>query len=328
MTYKVWLSPTGSDASDGSQAAPVLTLARAQAILRAVAPDDDVEVRIAQGTYVAGQTTWDFYVPGHFVTFMPADYEVGEDVTGIAGRPVFRSNGSLGYWFVAKLPDNYSGSDLDARLRFYYLQVERYGKGGLMFYGRTAVVDGRRVPTTGVNGNTVWGMKFQEIGSAWGPEQGYGALSLNNSSGNYINANHFRYIENADPFESYIHGVYALHGSSNNTIRKNSFYRNSGDPVRIRNQSHDNDIHENTLTLTGIQAYSEWFCDQECVDENPGSVRECASQGNVFHHNTRVSAYNGGYLKLWALFPPDQNNAGPPGCPALTKPRLVTYGNT
>jgi hypothetical protein len=325
----VWLSVTGSDSNDGTQSAPVLTLARVQDILRATAPTTDVEIRIGQGTYVAGQLTWDFYIPGHTITFMPHDYEIGENVTGIAGRPVFRSDTTPGYWLVAKIPPSHtSTADLTGGLRFYYLTVERYGQGGLMLYGRTSIVSGIRTPGAALTGNTVAGMVFQRMGSKWSGQTGYGGVSLSNSSSNYIGNNHFSSLENVAPSQGGVHGVYALHGSSNNTIRGNAFSVISGHPMRVRNQSNGNDIHENTFTLTGGYGYSEWFCDAACVSANPGANYECASQGNVFHHNNLVSGYTGGYLRLWLLTPPGLTFPGPAGCPALSGPRLATYGNT
>lgn len=326
--FTVWLSPTGSDTGEGTQAAPVLTLARAEDIVRAASPAGDVEIRIHAGTYVAGQVTWDFYIPGHTISFMPDDFEIGGNAASIAARPVFQTDGSPGYWLVAKIPTSWTSSaPLVAGLRFYYLQVQRYGQGGLMFYGRTSVVDGYLVPGAGLNGNTVAGMIFQEIGSAWTPEIGYGGISLSNSSNNYIGNSHFSHLEDVAPSQAAIHGIYALHGSSNNTITNNAFNTISGHPMRTRDRSSGNNVYGNTFTLTGGAGYSEWFCDETCAAANPGSVLECASQGNVFHNNTLVSAYDGSYLKSWWLSPAGLDNPGPAGCPPLSGPRLATYGN-
>jgi hypothetical protein len=326
VVLTVWVSASGSDANDGSQASPVLTIARVQDILRTADPDGDVEVRIDQGTYVAGQTTWDYY-NGHTITFMPDDYEIGEGVSGIAGRPVFAPDGSAGYWLVAKIPTSYQGGDLTAKLRFYYLHVEGYGQGGLMFYGRTSVVDGFRVPGSGLDGNVVVGMFFTELGSAWGTGLGYGGVSLSNSSGNWIGNNHFRDLENVAPSAAGIHGIYALHGSGGNTVAGNAFHTISGHPMRTRNQSNGNNVYGNVFTATGAVGYSEWFCDAACVAANPGSVLECASHSNVFHDNDLVSGYGGGTLGEYWLSPSGLTNPGPAGCPALPGDRATVYGN-
>lgn len=324
----VWVSAAGSDSNDGTRASPVKTLARVQQILRTAAPDADVEVRIDQGTYLAGTTSWDHYIPGHFITFLPADYEIGGNVDSFAGRPVFRSNGQPGYWFVAKVPAGHTGGNVMSRLRFYYLQVEYYGQGGILFAGETQDVDGFRVPTVGLNGNYVYGMKFEHLGSVWGNGVGYGGVSPLNSSGNTIANNHFRYLENVSPQEAAVHGIYALHGSDNNVVRNNSFYVVSGHPMRVRNQSNGNNVYANTFTGTGGAAYSEWFCDPACQAANPGAPLECASSGNVFHNNTLVSRYGGGTLLEYWLYPAGMTNPGPDGCPALPGPRVTTYGNS
>src|SRR5262245_58595580 len=69
-TMVVYLSPTGSDANPGTLYLPIKSLARALAVLRAQQPTGDVEIRIAQGVYVAAPLKWDFYVKGHTVSFL------------------------------------------------------------------------------------------------------------------------------------------------------------------------------------------------------------------------------------------------------------------
>ncbi|WP_146605252.1 hypothetical protein [Jiangella anatolica] len=65
-----------------------------------------------------------------------------------------------------------------------------------------------------------------------------------------------------------IHGVYAMHGSSGNSIRSNDFQWISGNPMRVRNDSNSNDIRDNEFTRTGQPNggfYSDWSCDAECA---------------------------------------------------------------
>jgi hypothetical protein len=328
--FTVYLSPTGSDGNDGLTAATaVRTLARAHQVLVAQRPTVDVEVRIAQGTYVAAQTSWSFYVPGHFVSFMPIDYEIGESRDGIAGLPVLRSNGSAGWWLTARLPGGHTGGDTN--LRFYYLQVEGYSTGGLHINGGTQInAQGISVPsTTGANHNTLYGMVFQKLGSKHNASGfGYGAVDLVNSSDNFIRNNHFRNNENTGGDAGLIHGIYLAHWSKRNTIAANRFSFISGGPMRTRNDSNDNDIYANTFERTGTAAYSEWFCDAACVSANPGHGRECASHGNVFHDNAVVSSYSGGTLGTWTLTPPGIDLTGGAGCDNEAQKRLRTYGNT
>lgn len=327
--FRVYVSPDGSDADSGlSPASAVRTLAGAHAVLQAAAPTTDVEVRIRQGTYVAPPATWTFLVPGHTVTFLPIDYEYGEGVGGIAGRPVFRGDGTSGFWLTAQLPAGHSGGNVG--LRFYYLQVERYDLGGLKIDGGIKTVDGIRRPATGGhNGNTVFGMNFHRLGSAWaGPAYGFGAIDLVNSRQNLIRNNHFVNLENTASRAAALHGVYLAHHSSANTVAANRFEKISGDPIRTRNDSNDNDLFDNVLRRTGETAqYTDWFCDTDCAQRHNKS-RECASHGNRFHENDNVSDYSGGRIGDWGVMPGDINYAGGPGCSNDGQRRIRTWDNT
>src|SRR4051794_17166122 len=86
--FTVYLSPTGNDSADGlSAATAILSLQRAEAVLKAAQPSTDVEVRIAPGTYQEDPMKWHTYVPGHTISFLPVGYDYG-DGTGVV-RPVF-----------------------------------------------------------------------------------------------------------------------------------------------------------------------------------------------------------------------------------------------
>lgn len=327
--FTVYLDPDGSDSADGdSPDTAVATLDRAQDVLDDAEPDGDVEVRIAQGVYVAPTTTWTFYVTGHSVSFLPIDYEDGDDVDDIDGRPVFRGDGSEGYWLSARPPgDDFDG---DADLDFRYLQIERYSSGGLQFHGGVEIDDGMTVPAgEGVNNNVVYGMEFRELGSKHVPAgTGYGGLNTWNSSGNEVRNNHFVQNENDASEAGLIHGIYLAHHSSENVIASNRFDTISGGPMRTRNDSNDNDIYHNTFTLAGVGAYySEWFCDDDCLDDNPDHGRECASHGNFFYENELVSGYDGGDLSVWALTPDGVDYPGGAGCDNEGQPRVRTADN-
>lgn len=148
--FTVYMAPPsagGSDSNNGlTRGAPVASLHRVHEVLKAARPTTDVEVRIEQGTYtVPPMGNWYFYVPGHTVTFLPIDYQYGEGISGIAGRPVFRNvrraDGTYprGYWLHARRgapgAPLYNGGT--SGLRFYYLQVEHYSAGGLAIDGGT-----------------------------------------------------------------------------------------------------------------------------------------------------------------------------------------------
>jgi hypothetical protein len=327
--FRVYLDPSGDDANSGrSRDEPIRSLARAEEILTSIRPRTDVEVRIAQGTYVTPPTTWTFFVPNHTVTFLPVDYEVGGGIDSFAGRPVFRGNGESGFWFTARLPRGHPG--LDTRLRFYYLQVDEYDRGGIMLNGGTTVVDGRRRPAgEGLNNNTVVGMYFTRLGSQWAADyDGYGGVDLVNSSRNLVQHNHFVGLENKESGQDLIHGVYLAHHSNENVVQGNRFEEVSGDPVRVRNDSNRNQITGNEFRRTGQTAqFSEWFCDTPCAERN-GLDRECASHGNVFAENANLSGYFGKEVLNWALMPFGADYPGGSGCDNNGEQRVRTFGNS
>lgn len=325
----LYLSTAGSDANDGaSSGTAVLTLDRIEDLVAGATTD--VEVRVSQGTYVDNQTTWETYVPGHTISFMPVDYEYGEGASGIAGRPVFRSDGTPGYWMYARLPEGHAGGDTG--LRFYYLQVEKYSSGGMVVSGSyETTASGQRVPVgAGANRNLWFGMVFKQLGSKWASAFGWGGLVLAHSSDNVFENSHVQYAENTTPNGGLIHGLYIEHGSDRNEIRNSAFLWISGDPAHTRNDARDNQIHHNTFTRTGvISYYGEWFCDSVNACTNPPvNPWECASHGNVFANNNLVTNYVGAAGVTWTLQPPGINYEGAAGCDNEGQPRLSTYGNT
>lgn len=319
----IYLATDGANVNDGlTPATAVRTLERVEQI--ATAATGDVEVRISQGTYDIGETLWTTYIPGHTITFMPVDYEIGEGVGDFAGRPVFVGDGE--WWFEARLPSGNPGGTTG--LRFHYLQVEGYRSGGILIHGGYEVIDGYRVPSTaGANGNEFRGMYFRQLGSLHNPGPfGYAAIDLINSSNNLIRANHFVRLENAEPDWSHIHGVYAAHGSSNNQIINNDFAYISGAPVNFRNMSNNNDITGNTFDHTGKKSYySDWFCGPDCAATS--GVQECASQGNEFHDNSLVVGYDGAQVPVKLLYPDGAWYAGGPSCAPLTSERVYAGDN-
>jgi hypothetical protein len=322
----VYMDPAGSDANDGLAAERAIhSLARAQEVIAAAQPKTDVEVRIRQGLYIAPSVKWSTYVPGHTITFLPIDYEFGEGRAGINGLPIFRGDGSIGFWFKAELPQGHQG---DTRLGFYYLQVEGYSAGGITFDGGTEV-SGKKISgpdSLSVNGNTVYGMIFRKLGSKHvRGGVGYGAIDLVNSRDNVIQDNSFANLENVGaPGEmALIHGVYLSHHSSDNSISGNHFYRISGDPVRTRNSSNENKIYDNIFEKTGSNAYfSDWFAGRARAYGGGG---ECVSSENTFYNNRLISGYRG-QVRVWWVRP---DGSGPTGhvCGPAGAKRVHVWGN-
>lgn len=334
--FTIYMAPAdsgGSDSNDGlTPATAVTTLRKVQLILLEHRPDADVEVRIKQGSYIASELHWRFYIPGHTISFMPIDYQYGDGLNDIAGLPVFQnalcgSSYCGGYWIQMRLPTStvdpmYNGGN--SGLRFYYLRVQYYPAGGVSIYGnsgRDAADDTYNPPlhvpaTNGINGNKFFGMQFHKLGNKWavGAGYGYGAIVLNNSSNNQIHNNHFINIENIEQHDSYIHGLYITHSSSHNSIEGNNFNTISGDPIKVRDKSNYNTIEHNKFTRTGLMSYfRDEFCDLQCAIDHE-TTRQCASYHNRFFYNEVNSGYHDGHLSNWSLNPLGLTYAGGAGC--------------
>jgi hypothetical protein len=347
--YMATVAGGGTDANDGlTPQTPVNTLVRVEQVIRAAQPQLDVEVRIGAGNYASPpMQSWDTYVPGHSISFMPVDYQPGDGVGDIAGRPLFynprAADGTYenGWWLIAKLPTDPADPMHDggtSGLRFIYLQVHHYN-GGISFWGDNGHdrSDETYNPpiyiqaTAGLNGNTVFGMSFQYIGTKHvGGTFGYGAIVLTNSSDNRIANSHFLNVENSGSLASLIHGVYVTHYSSRNQITANNFNTISSDPVKLRDRSNNNNIEDNRFTRAGRNSfYREEFCNAQCAVDN-GKDRECASIHNRFAYNRDLSSYGGGTIPTWSLSPSGNTASGGAPCPAIPAGdyRLHTAGNT
>ncbi|MFB9906477.1 hypothetical protein [Allokutzneria oryzae] len=344
--FTVHMAPGAPASNDGLTArTPVGTLTRVQEVLRQHRPSSDVEVRIKQGTYrSAPMHDWRFYIPGHTISFMPADYAQGAGLPP-GGRPVFRNISSHpnGFWLQPRLPRD-SADPLhnggDSGLRFYYLQIEEYAAGAISIFGDSErdVSDESLNPplrmrgSKGLNGNTLFGMVLRNLGNkhAPGAAYGYGAVVLTNSSGNRIENNTFDHVENAAPDGGYIHGTYVTHFSSSNTVTRNKFVWISGDPIKVRNMSNYNAFEHNNFDRTGRFAhYKDEFCDLACARNNKID-RQCSSFHNRFFHNRLGTNYTGAAaLPAWTLSPEGLTNAGGAPCAIPSGDvRLRTGSNT
>ncbi|MBZ2199387.1 right-handed parallel beta-helix repeat-containing protein [Occultella gossypii] len=215
----LYLSPTGSDTNDGSVDAPLLTLTRAAALLAGI-DTESATVWIEPGTYYEPAVVSWSRVPQSTVSLLS---------TG-ADRPTFdgsRATGNLHYWLnTARGPS----------LVVEGLRVINYRTGGI------------RMDT---DGNVVRDMVFEQLGNAHVPDgAGYAALHLLGSSGNEISDTTFRDLENV-ACPGCMHGVYAANGSSDNVVTGSDFDRITGDPVRLRNNTHRNVFSDNTFSESG-----------------------------------------------------------------------------
>lgn len=327
--FRIYLAPAskgGSDSHTGlTKSSPILTLARVQQVLAKKKPKTDVQVRIDQGTYVAGETDWTFYIPGHTISFMPVNYVLGKGRPP-GGDPVFAQTTTHHWWWFHALEPAAASAPLHnggtTGLRFYYLAVKGYANG-IGFDGQTGHGSVNKQgmyikPSAGVNGNMVTGMTFLDIGDKFGPGKGidgFGAILLTDSSDNIISNNTFDRIENTGSTTGQIHGIYDTHFSSSNSITRNKFELISAEAIKVRDRSNFNVVEHNTFIATGgVSAYRDQFCDQACVSRHPGTSRQCASYGNKFYFNTIGTAFAGGQQHAWSLDPAGQFYAGNSGC--------------
>jgi hypothetical protein len=346
-TFNVYMAPSasgGSDANTGlSKSSPVLTMNRVQAVLRAAAPAADVVVDILQGNYTVGETDWTYYISGHTISFQ-ADGYVSGGGRPAAGDPVFTNTTSGGvhpaaYWFKVLTPgasDPFHNGGTTG-LRFYYLRVRDY-TGGISFDGQTGhtYLDTENPPmyikpSAGVNGNTVFGMSFEQIGNKYtAGTWGYGAILFTDSSSNTIDNNTFDSVENTTN-PGAIHDLYITHFSSSNTVTRNKFVTASSYAIKVRDRSNFTKVDSNTFNDTGgSSAYRDEFCDLACVQANPGTPRQCASYDNRFTNNSIGTVYGSSASQAtWSMSPSGLTYAGGSGCSIPSGyQRLITSGNT
>jgi hypothetical protein len=208
--FTIYLAPAskgGSDSHTGlTTSSPILTLARAQQVLQQKKPDTNVQVRITQGTYVAGETDWTYYIPGRTIAFMPVNYVLGQGRPA-GGDQVFSETSKHFWWWFHALEPSAATAPLHnggtSGLQFYYLAIEGYANGiGLDGQTGHPSVNSQGLyikPSSGLNGNSVKGMTFQNVGDKYGPGpgiDGFGAILLTDSSNNIISNNTFDNIEN------------------------------------------------------------------------------------------------------------------------------------
>jgi hypothetical protein len=348
-TLTIYLAPANKGGSDTkhtglSPSSPILSLSHALAVLAAQKPKGDVVVRIDQGTYVAGTTTWNFYVPGHTISFMPTNYVLGKGRPK-GGDPMFvnltlkQKNSAKTYhpantWFHAQLPPAPSPlhNGGNTGLHFYYLQVQDYTQGIALDgqsghgYHDTSKPPMYTRPSAGLNDNGVSGMTFSDIGDLYAPGYtGYGVILFTDSSSDSITNNTFDEIRNTG-IQDELHALYITHFSSDNTISLNLFENTNGEAVKIRDRSDSNVVSRNRFDNTGgVAAYLDDFCDKQCAQQNqkpPVAYRQCASYDNHFVDNTVVTG------NFTDLIPAGETYAGGAPCSIPNgQLRLYASGN-
>ncbi|MEE2750158.1 MAG: right-handed parallel beta-helix repeat-containing protein [Myxococcota bacterium] len=318
--YRLYLAVDGNDSHDGlSPLSPIHTLERAQEILESENPVGEVEVRIGPGTYYGQQIEWRWTRPDTQITFRPlAD---GGDRPHFDGclepNPSDLESGCPGGTFFRL---RHTAGE-ETRLNFEYITVKRY---------QTAIsFDGNRNDEAKSNGsNRIYGCYFRNIGSAFAPHltPSTAVVRMVNSDDNVVANSHFVDVENAES-GGLIHALYIAHLSDRNRIERNRFKNNSGDAVRLRDFSNDNQIRDNTYIQAGVNAgYTDWYCDQDVRDDCTKPTPECPSWDNEFRDNELDGTYSCEELGVFEYFQDETTTGCAPPTPGSV--RLRTSGNT
>lgn len=310
----LYMSADGDDAHDGrSPETPVRSLGRIQGILQQFDPRNDVHVHIAPGLYQNQRVVWTHVIPDGRIVFQAE--------AGAESMPVFDGRDPD----TGRVP---SGSMLSlsrsdgvySRLEFRGLRIQNY----LTAFS----FNGNRDDLGGFNArNVIEGCYFYRIGNIADPEaaRSTAVIRLLNSKENRIVNNDFVDIVNTVS-GGLIHAIYAAHYSDENIIARNRFVNNSGDAVRIRDFSLNNDIYDNVFVRAGSAGYSDWFCNADIRDDCTKPTPECHSWENHFFDNILVSSFGGGSINEVALY---QQHPQVEGCqpPFEGAQRVIAFDN-
>lgn len=299
----LYVAPDGDDGRTGaSPAEAVRTLGRAQDLLKSRTMSDSerqIAVKFAPGRYSGMGVTWDFVAPGRVILFEPHAYQRGRSTVFIDGQ-----GSDVDRFFLLRVTTPTArGATLQTSLVFRGLDISNYCEG---------ISLGDWKSKANVSGNVIEDNRFLRIGSKYqtpsvlpdGRRLPTGAcvaaIRLQQASGNIVRGNAFQDIENL-PAKStaaakygplLLHSIYIANNSSDNLIEGNRFERFSGSPVRIRAQSDNNRIVDNTFgvpTYPGtvpagyrIKAVSQWYCNdavKTCRERAEDGNTECPSTG-------------------------------------------------
>lgn len=321
--FQLFLAPAkdgGKDSNDGlSLQRPILTLNRAQEIIKNQPSNQDFEVRIAPGRYFCQQVDWRYTLPDYTITFKGDKDD----------RPVFDGCFADGtciddpspMWFQLHGDGgcNKEGTENEpSNIHFEYIRVERYR---------------RAIDIRGGRLNSIYGCYFKNIGNTFNKDVVYGsssAVGLCNSDDNEIVNSHFVDIINTSSCwyrekdtvirkkqcDTIIHAIYIAHNSDRNQIIGNRFKNGSGIAIKLRDYSNENLIERNDFTKFGIY---------KAVSDKGYPPDECPNWGNKVFNNRFDGDYNCNRLHAFLQEPKEV----PKDCfpPFKGADRLRTSGN-
>ena len=136
-------------------------------------------------------------------------------------------------------------------------------------------IEGDREDPTKYNAhNKIFKMQFDNIGqTSLGLPPSTAVVRLVNSRNNEIFDNEFTDIKNIESC-GLLHSVYLAHHSSDNLIKGNNFTNLCGSPIRVRDDSNNNNaLHNKFNNIRNDKLMDQWFCDKslrtDCTKSNP-----------------------------------------------------------
>lgn len=314
----IYLSPNGVDTQDGlTTTRPIRTLKRAHDLVAAhlKKTPSNVNIQLAPGVYYNQTVTWTATNPLYQIRIYSASPTQKAIFDGRSSATA--TLGSQRSFFILK-----STSGKATNLNFEHLTIR--------FYAEAISLNGNRDDEkAGFNSNNkilfTW---FDKIGSKFHVDQtlpAYAALRFVNSRKNEVKGNIFSNIENASRPEL-LHAVYVAHFSHENIFEGNSFRKQSGDPLRVRDYSNFNVVTKNEFESAGSFVYSEWYCEASESSDCTKKIPECPSWGSA----VRSNIYRGSGLFKYYVRPNFQNSnsACKTKAPALAdNKRLRTSSN-
>lgn len=278
-TLKVYLSPTGNDENSGvAPGEPILTLERAQILVMEKCQDEprNVEILLAPGSYHGQAVNWKFAMPNHSISIQAHPVDSGWA----------RFIGPRRYFFYL------SSRGQDTNIYFNRIYVQNY-LNGIIFRGSKRQYNGK---------NRLVGCRFQAIGDIitgtippgedgvfdndGQDDIGIAALDLMNSRDNFIhNCSFINIINSSTPDAAgVLHAIYLAHQSSSNKILGCLFHAISGNPIKFRDYSNDNEVSGCNFRQAGV--YSA------CVDSPSIGKGERPSWSNVIEGNSFGRTYS------------------------------------
>jgi hypothetical protein len=220
-------------------------------------------------------------------------------------KVIFDGVGSTGKFFTLRpLKTTAASEAIKTSITIKGFQINNYCEGISFGDYKSNVI---------VSNNKIEKVTFQNIGSKYDPVKTIvngrnitngncvAAVRIQRSTNNEIIDCKFINIENLPQKQTVVgkygplllHAIYLSDGASKNTIIGNEFSKFTGSPVRIRNESDENEISKNkfmnpiyinTKREYKIKAVSQWYCNENA----PGCVNkedECPSANTLLKNN-------------------------------------------